>query len=178
MASTARAGTVTWSPNRCDSMNPTGNEDMTRIRNCETLRNGCESLRRHHWAVCEAARNRRETAAKPAKVPRNPRKRRESAAKKLRIRVISSLPDLCTGIMRSYIRTGTMAYWGYDRVGRTCVCVCVRELRPRDYCFRGQRGCSAARTGGRHCANSAGLVDRLALSLGSPPHPEGRYPSP
>ena len=25
----------------------------------------------------------------------------------------------CTGIMRSYIRTGTMAYWGYDRVGRT-----------------------------------------------------------
>ena len=72
--------------------NPTGNEDVTRIRNCETLRNGCESLRRHHWAVCEAARNRRESAAKPAKAPRNPRKRRESAAKKLRIRVTSSLP--------------------------------------------------------------------------------------
>ena len=72
--------------------NPTGNGAMTRIRNCETLRNGCESLRRHHWAVCEAARNRRESAAKPAKAPRNPRKRRESAAKKLRIRVTSSLP--------------------------------------------------------------------------------------
>ena len=72
--------------------NPTGNEDVTRIRNCETLRNGCESLRRHHWAVCEAARSRRESAAKPAKAPRKPRKRRESAAKKLRIRVTSPLP--------------------------------------------------------------------------------------
>ena len=78
-------------------MNPTGNEDVTRIRNCETLRNGCESLRRHHWAVCEAARTRRESAAKPAKAPRNPRKRRESAAKKLRIRVTSPLPvGFCT----------------------------------------------------------------------------------
>ena len=35
-------------------------------------------------------------------------------------------------------------------------CGRFRELRPRDYCFRGQRGCSAALTGGRHCANSAG----------------------
>ena len=26
---------------------------------------------------------------------------------------------LLTGIMRSYIRTGTMAYLGYDRMGRT-----------------------------------------------------------
>ena len=73
-------------------MNPTGNGDVTRIRNCETLRNGCESLRRHHSAVCEAARSRRESAAKPAKAPRKPRKRRESAAKKLRIRVTSPLP--------------------------------------------------------------------------------------
>ena len=81
-------------------INTTGNEDMTRIRNCETLRNGCESLRRHHWAVCEAARNRRESAAKPAKAPRNPRKRRESAAKKLRIRVISSLPVGFPGSLR------------------------------------------------------------------------------
>ena len=76
---------------RCPE-NPTGNGDVTRIRNCETLRNGCESLRRHHWAVCEAARSRRESAAKPAKAPRKPRKRRESAAKKLRIRVTSPLP--------------------------------------------------------------------------------------
>ena len=66
--------------------NPTGNGAMTRIRNCETLQNGCESLRRHHWAVCEAAQNRRKTAAKPRETARNhPRTRKtpQSRCKKV-----------------------------------------------------------------------------------------------
>ena len=44
---------------------------------------------------------------------------------------------------------------GHRSVGELSACGRFRELRPRDYCFRGQRGCPAARTGARHCANSA-----------------------